>query len=254
MSTAPRSRRGSRCSARSRSASRSQEGAELVDLARAGRAAARLRARHVSRCRAPDLSGGHRSRRHRRAARGERVHALAGTRALAPEPVDLLRARRRAALRHGSRTTSPRSCSCSDPRAASSAMGRKAREQREITSEPLAGQMIDVEVPTHVSSAIEFASGAIATLVTSFDVQASRYRCIEVYGIGSHAVGARPEHLRRPGVDQAPRRRGVDRGRAARARTCRSSAASASPTCSGRSAPAVRTARRPSSRSTCSSS
>ena len=44
------------------------------------------------------------------------------------------------------------------------------------------GEMIDVEVPTHVSSAIEFASGPIATLVTSFDVQASRYRCIEVYG------------------------------------------------------------------------
>jgi predicted dehydrogenase len=63
-----------------------------------------------------------------------------------------------------------------------SALGRTARTQREITSEPLAGQMIDVEVPTHVSSAIEFASGATATLVTSFDVQASRYRCIEVYG------------------------------------------------------------------------
>jgi predicted dehydrogenase len=63
-----------------------------------------------------------------------------------------------------------------------SAMGRKAREQREVTSEPLAGQMINVEVPTHVSSAIEFESGAMATLVTSFDVQASRYRCIEIYG------------------------------------------------------------------------
>ena len=62
------------------------------------------------------------------------------------------------------------------------AMGGTARAQREITSEPLAGEMIDVEVPTHVSSAIEFASGAIATLVTSFDVQVSRYRCIEVYG------------------------------------------------------------------------
>jgi predicted dehydrogenase len=63
-----------------------------------------------------------------------------------------------------------------------SAMGRTARAQREITSEPLAGQMIDVEVPTHVTSAIEFESGATAALVTSFDVQASRYRCIEVYG------------------------------------------------------------------------
>lgn len=72
-----------------------------------------------------------------------------------------------------------------------SAMGRTARDRREITSEPLAGQMIDVEVPTHVSSAIEFASGATATLVTSFDVQASRYRCIEVYG--SEATLAVPD-------------------------------------------------------------
>ncbi|MEX1008729.1 MAG: Gfo/Idh/MocA family oxidoreductase [Acidimicrobiia bacterium] len=62
------------------------------------------------------------------------------------------------------------------------AMGRRAREQREITSEPLAGTMIDVEVPTHVSSLVEFESGTMATLVTSFDAQASNYRCIEVYG------------------------------------------------------------------------
>src|SRR5262245_10011665 len=62
------------------------------------------------------------------------------------------------------------------------AMARRARTQREITSEPLAGQMIDVEVPTHVVSTIEHTSGATASLVTSFDVQASRHRCIEVYG------------------------------------------------------------------------
>ena len=37
-------------------------------------------------------------------------------------------------------------------------------------------------MPTHVASVVEFASGPIATLVTSFDVQASRYRNIEVYG------------------------------------------------------------------------
>jgi predicted dehydrogenase len=62
------------------------------------------------------------------------------------------------------------------------AMARTARKQREITSEPLAGTMLDVEVPTHVVSTIEHASGATACLVTSFDVQASGYRCIEVYG------------------------------------------------------------------------
>ena len=42
--------------------------------------------------------------------------------------------------------------------------------------------MIDVEVPTHVGALVEFASGPIATLVTSFDVQATRYFNIEVYG------------------------------------------------------------------------
>ena len=45
-----------------------------------------------------------------------------------------------------------------------------------------AASCIDVEVPTHVGALIEFASGPIATLVTSFDVQATRYCNIEVYG------------------------------------------------------------------------
>jgi predicted dehydrogenase len=89
-----------------------------------------------------------------------------------------------------------------------SAMGGRAREQREITSEPLAGDLIDVEVPTHVSSAIEFASGPIATLVTSFDVQASRYRCIEVYGsdatlsIPDPNTFGGPVSIRRQGEDE----------------------------------------------------
>jgi predicted dehydrogenase len=89
-----------------------------------------------------------------------------------------------------------------------SAMGGRARERREITSEPLAGHMIDVEVPTHMSSAIEFAAGPIATLVTSFDVQASRYRCIEVYGseatlsIPDPNTFGGPVSIRRQGEDE----------------------------------------------------
>jgi predicted dehydrogenase len=59
---------------------------------------------------------------------------------------------------------------------------RVTRARREIKSEPLAGHMIDVEVPTHVASVIDFASGPVATLVTSFDVQASRHRSIEIHG------------------------------------------------------------------------
>ena len=59
---------------------------------------------------------------------------------------------------------------------------RITRAQRAIGSEPLKGQKIAVQVPTHVASVIDFVSGPIATLVTSFDVQASRNRWIEIYG------------------------------------------------------------------------
>ena len=59
---------------------------------------------------------------------------------------------------------------------------RITRAQRTIGSEPLKGQQIDVQVPTHVASVIDFVSGPIATLVSSFDVQASRNRWIEIYG------------------------------------------------------------------------
>lgn len=59
---------------------------------------------------------------------------------------------------------------------------RITHAQREIGSEPLRGQKMDVEVPTHVASVIDFAAGPVATLVTSFDVQASRHRNIEIYG------------------------------------------------------------------------
>ena len=68
------------------------------------------------------------------------------------------------------------------PARAVSAAARITHAERTIGSEPRRGERIPVEVPTHVSSAIEFASGAIATVVTSFDVQASRYRNIEIYG------------------------------------------------------------------------
>jgi predicted dehydrogenase len=42
--------------------------------------------------------------------------------------------------------------------------------ERTIASQPLAGQKISVEVPTHYSASVRFASGVAATLVMSFDV------------------------------------------------------------------------------------
>jgi predicted dehydrogenase len=59
---------------------------------------------------------------------------------------------------------------------------RVTHAQRTITSEPRRGERLDVEVPTHVASVIDFEAGPVATLVTSFDVQASRNRNIEIYG------------------------------------------------------------------------
>jgi predicted dehydrogenase len=59
---------------------------------------------------------------------------------------------------------------------------RMTRALREITSQPLAGTLLEVLVPTHVASVIDFSSGPVATLVTSFDVQAARSRNIEIYG------------------------------------------------------------------------
>jgi len=55
--------------------------------------------------------------------------------------------------------------------------------QRIITSEPLRGQIIDVEVPTHITGALEFMNGAIVTMITSFDVWDSRMPPFELHGI-----------------------------------------------------------------------
>ena len=54
--------------------------------------------------------------------------------------------------------------------------------EREIKCGELAGKMIDVETPTHVAGVLEFESGPIVSLVTSFDVQAHGLPNIEIYG------------------------------------------------------------------------
>lgn len=54
--------------------------------------------------------------------------------------------------------------------------------ERTITSAPKYGGRIRVDVPTHVAGILDFAQGAIATLVTSFDVWAHQLPYIEIYG------------------------------------------------------------------------
>ena len=54
--------------------------------------------------------------------------------------------------------------------------------ERLITSQPLAGTKIKVNTPTHVTGILDFVSGAIATVITSFDVWAANLPRIEIYG------------------------------------------------------------------------
>lgn len=55
--------------------------------------------------------------------------------------------------------------------------------ERRITSRPKSGQIIQVEVPTHVTGILDFASGAAATMITSFDILGgSALPNIEIYG------------------------------------------------------------------------
>jgi predicted dehydrogenase len=53
---------------------------------------------------------------------------------------------------------------------------------RTITSQPKYGQIIDVEVPTHVNGLLRFSNGAIGNIITSFDVWGSSVPRIEVHG------------------------------------------------------------------------
>ncbi len=77
--------------------------------------------------------------------------------------------------------------------------------ERTITSQPKQGATITVNTPTHVAGVLDFASGAIGTLVTSFDVWSAEVPLIEIYGSqGTLSVPdpntfGGPVHLRRAG-------------------------------------------------------
>jgi predicted dehydrogenase len=54
--------------------------------------------------------------------------------------------------------------------------------ERTITSKPKYGQKITVRVPTHVAGVMDFDSGAVATIIQSFDVWKHSMPNIEIYG------------------------------------------------------------------------
>jgi predicted dehydrogenase len=59
---------------------------------------------------------------------------------------------------------------------------RMTYSERTITSQPKYGQKIAVEVPTHWAGVLDFASGPIGMIMTSFDVWGANLPRIEVYG------------------------------------------------------------------------
>jgi len=68
--------------------------------------------------------------------------------------------------------------------------------ERTIKSQPKAGQKIKVEVPTHISGIIDFHSGAMGTIITSFDTpgMASLPR-VEIYGSKGTVSVPDPNHF-----------------------------------------------------------
>jgi predicted dehydrogenase len=54
--------------------------------------------------------------------------------------------------------------------------------ERLITSEPRRGTVVKVNTPTHIAGTMDFRSGAVGTIVTSFDVWVHTLPCIEIHG------------------------------------------------------------------------
>jgi predicted dehydrogenase len=54
--------------------------------------------------------------------------------------------------------------------------------ERTITSEKKYGKKVEVEVPTHVTGIMDFANGAVGTIITSFDAWGHSLPFIEIHG------------------------------------------------------------------------
>ncbi len=63
---------------------------------------------------------------------------------------------------------------------------------RTVTSEPLKGQVIGVEVPTHVNGTLQFANGANVTMTASWDVWGPPRMQLDIYGTAGTLQGVNP--------------------------------------------------------------
>ena len=81
------------------------------------------------------------------------------------------------------------------PVASVSGVATRIRSERVVTSKPLAGMRIPVEVATHVTGALTFASGAAVSMTMSFDVARHRHGPIELYGETGSLIVPDPNHF-----------------------------------------------------------
>jgi predicted dehydrogenase len=63
-----------------------------------------------------------------------------------------------------------------------SGSARISSPTRTITNQYQNGEIINVEIPTHVAGTLDFANGAVGVLITSFDVYSHSMPYIEIYG------------------------------------------------------------------------
>lgn len=75
---------------------------------------------------------------------------------------------------------------------------QKSFKQRRVTSQPNYGQMIDVDVSTHLTGVVDFEAGALATIIMSFDVWSHNLPRIEIYGETGSLIVPDPNHFRGP--------------------------------------------------------
>jgi predicted dehydrogenase len=68
------------------------------------------------------------------------------------------------------------------PMAAVSAMTSRSFSERVAEHESIKGQVIPVNVDTHIAGTVGFANGALATIIMSFDVWSHHLPRIEIYG------------------------------------------------------------------------
>jgi predicted dehydrogenase len=78
------------------------------------------------------------------------------------------------------------------------ASAKVTSNERAIIHQARYGQKIKVEVSTHVAGIIDFVSGVVGTIITSFDVWASELPSIEVYGTEGTLSVPDPETYRGP--------------------------------------------------------